>query len=171
MKRTPSGTPVGTDDPLEAVERCDWVTGDGRCRFALDRADADPAFASDRRANDYRCPYVDGRAWSECPHARLRLRSRRCARCGLEDRPIAHDPDATALLHEHHLAYPEADGIEVTVTVCRWCHAKIHRQAARLDDEAEPDPDALAELERRRQLERAETFTPASARGDPTDED
>ncbi len=75
---------------------------------------------------------------------------------------MAHDPSATSLLHDHHVAYPEADDIEVTVRVCRWCHAKIHRQGVRLDDDAEPDPEAVAELERRIRAEREETFTPAS---------
>ncbi|MFW6153569.1 MAG: DUF7097 family protein, partial [Halobacteriota archaeon] len=95
MKRTPSGTPVGADDPLEVVERCDWVTGEGRCRFALERAEVDPTFARERREDDYRCPFAEERAWDACEHARVRARSRRCARCGLEDRPLAHDPSAT----------------------------------------------------------------------------
>lgn len=165
MKRTPKGTPVGVDDPLDLIDRCDWVTSEGRCRFALEHPEHDPTFTSERARDGYRCPYVpEDRAWTACEHARVRDRSRRCVRCDLEDRPLAHDPTATSLLHEHHVSYPEADGMEVTVTVCRWCHAKIHKQGARIDDETSPDPEAVAEVERRKRIEREETFTPASKR-------
>lgn len=167
MKRTPLGTPVGVDDPLEAVDRCDWVTAEGRCRFARDRPEADPTFTAARRREDYRCPYAgDDRGWEDCRHFRSRGRSRACVRCGLAERPMAHDPDARPLLHEHHLAYGDEDEPEVTVTVCRWCHAKIHRGTATIDDDADPDPDAVAAFERRRDRERAEAFRPASERRD-----
>lgn len=79
---------------------------------------------------------------------------------------MAQDPDERPLLHEHHLSYEDDGDPEVTVTVCRWCHAKIHRQNASLDDDVDPDPEAIAEYERRRDRERAETFRPASERRD-----
>jgi len=59
MERTPSGTPVGVNDPYAHVERCDHLTDDGRCRFAAEHAGHDPEFARQRRAEDLRCPVVD----------------------------------------------------------------------------------------------------------------
>ncbi|MFP4591626.1 MAG: hypothetical protein ACLFM8_09220 [Halobacteriales archaeon] len=165
MKRTPRGTPVGVDDPLEVVERCDWVTGDGRCRFAIEHAERNPLFAERRRRDDYRCPYADQDAvWADCEHFRSRDGRRRCTRCGLPARPIAHDPDARPLLEEHHVAYGEGGDGEVTVVLCRWCHARVHAGEARVDEDAEPATEALAALERRRDRERAETFRPAADR-------
>ncbi|ERH02326.1 MAG: hypothetical protein J07HN6_01894, partial [Halonotius sp. J07HN6] len=55
MKETPDGTPVGVDDPYEVAGLCDNLTDDGRCRFALDHAGVDPAFADERAADDYAC--------------------------------------------------------------------------------------------------------------------
>lgn len=163
MKRTPTGTPVGVDDPLDAVDRCDWVTRDGRCRLAFERPEVDPAFAERRRADDYRCPFVpEDVPWVECTHFTSRSRDRRCVRCGLEERRLLLDPDERPLLQEHHLAYGDDDGAEVTVMVCRWCHAKIHRQGARIDDDAVPDRRAVAERERRKDRERGTSFRPAS---------
>ena len=46
---------------------------------------------------------------------------------------------------------------EITVALCRWCHAKVHRSIARIDDDASPDPEAIAEREGRRTREREET--------------
>lgn len=167
MKRTPLGTPVGVDDPLDVVERCDWVTQDGRCRFVIERPDADPRLASELAADDYRCPFVsEDREWADCDAFVSRDHGRRCIRCGLEERPIAHDPSARPLLESHHVAYPEADGTEITVTLCRWCHAKVHAGDARVDDDADPDPSATAELDRRRRREQEESFTTAADRRD-----
>lgn len=172
MKRTPDGTPVGVDDPLDVVDRCDWITQDGRCRLAITRPERDPDFAARRRREDYRCPYVDGDTpWAACDHFRSRDHGRRCVRCGLDARPNALDADARPLLEEHHLTYEAADGVEITVTVCRWCHAKIHAGDARLDDDAQPDRAALAERERRRRREREESFTTAAERRDGDDRD
>lgn len=157
MKRTPRGTPVGVEDPLEVVDRCDWVTGDGRCRFALERADRDPGFAASRREEGYRCPYAqEGADWTACDHFRSRQTGRRCARCGLWARPLAHDPDRRPLLEEHHVSYGDEDVGEVTLVLCRWCHAKVHAGDARVDDDADPDPAALQAFANRRDRERAE---------------
>ncbi|MGB9986535.1 DUF7097 family protein [Salarchaeum japonicum] len=41
-------------------------------------------------------------------------------------------------------------GHEVTVTLCRWCHAKVHGSWAAIGDDASPDPEALAAREGRR---------------------
>lgn len=166
MKRTPRGTPVGVDDPLSIVDRCDWVTQDGRCRLAIERPDAVPRLTSERRADDYRCPHVAERDWADCPGFASRDGGRRCVRCGLEARPLAHDAEARALLEEHHVSYPEIDGIEITVTLCRWCHAKVHAGDARVDDAAEPDPAAREEVARRRAIEREESFSTAADRRD-----
>lgn len=45
---------------------------------------------------------------------------------------------------------------EITVSLCRWCHAKIHNSIARVDDGVNPDPKALAAREGRRSKEQAE---------------
>jgi hypothetical protein len=45
---------------------------------------------------------------------------------------------------------------EITVALCRWCHAKVHGSWARIDDDAAPDPEALAAREGRRSREQAE---------------
>ena len=70
---------------------------------------------------------------------------------------MAHDRDRP-LLEEHHLAYPDERslGHEITVRLCRWCHAKVHGSWARITDDAGPDPEALAAREGRRDRELAE---------------
>lgn len=155
MKETPSGTPVGVDDPYEHVERCDHVTGDGRCRLAFERPEKDPEFARQRRSESFSCPVVEGDwEWKDCPHFRSREHERKCLRCGLEEKPTFGE---RPLLEEHHLSYPEGEtDHEITVPLCRWCHAKIHRSGARIDDEVEPDPRAIAEREKRTESERKE---------------
>lgn len=162
MEKTPKGTSVGVDDPYGVVERCDHVTDDGRCRFAVDHAQHDPEFAHERKVDGLRCPAADPEGdwgWADCPHFRARQRSRECVRCGLEERRLAHE-DERPLLEEHHLEYRDDDrkdlAHEVTVYLCRWCHAKIHDSWARIDDDVSPDPEAIAEAEGRRSREHAE---------------
>jgi hypothetical protein len=201
MEKTPSGTSVGVDDPYAFAGRCDFLTGDGRCRFAVERAASDPVFARERRQEGYACPIVvtDGsdpvgrgsegdrssgrhgveesergvgeHCWQECPHYRSRTRGRRCVRCGLEERRTT-DPGERPLLDEHHLSYAgSAAGTtshEITVSLCRWCHAKVHDSWARLADDVGPDPEAIAAREGRRSRELAETAfeTAAKRQGD-----
>ncbi|MUV86449.1 hypothetical protein GJ631_07670 [Natronomonas sp. CBA1123] len=162
MEKTPKGTSVGVDDPYAVVERCDFLTDDGRCRYAAEHGHNDPEFARERHEDDLRCPAADPDGdwgWGDCPHFRARQRSRECLRCGLEERRLAHD-DERPLLEEHHLEYREDDrkdaAHEITVFLCRWCHAKIHDSWARIDDDASPDPEAIAEAEGRRSKEQAE---------------
>ena len=78
---------------------------------------------------------------------------------------MAHDGDRP-LLEEHHLAYPEGSTPhEITVYLCRWCHAKVHRSWARITDDVGPDPEAIAEKEERRSRELDELeFRAASER-------
>ncbi|MDX1744922.1 MAG: hypothetical protein R3324_03195 [Halobacteriales archaeon] len=159
MERTPKGTPVGVDDPYAHAGACDHVTGEGTCRFAFDRPQQDPTFARERRAAEYACPVAEGAwEWSDCPHYRCRATGDLCRRCGIEERRMAHDGDRP-LLEEHHLAYPDdrSLGHEITVLLCRWCHAKVHGSWARITDDAAPDPEALAALEGRRSRELEET--------------
>ncbi|MFW6376705.1 MAG: DUF7097 family protein [archaeon] len=161
MEKTLEGTSVGVEDPYEHVGVCDHLTEDGTCRFAFDRFEADPAFARDRRADDYACPIADPdgswETWRECPHFRSTATDRECARCGLEEKRMAHGPDRP-LLEEHHLSY--ADGSEssheLTVYLCRWCHARVHNSWAKITDDTSPDPEAIAALEERRGRERDE---------------
>ena len=113
--------------------------------------------------------------WTDCPHFRCRNHDRECVRCGLEVRRMAHT-DERPLLEEHHLSYDEGreesnsahgdsasqptrdsgeaePSHEITVFLCRWCHAKVHNSWARIDDDASPDPEAIAEHEGRRSRE------------------
>jgi hypothetical protein len=187
VRETPTGTPVGVDDPYEHADVCDHLTDDGRCRFALERAGDDPSFAAERRAAGYECVAADDeREFRDCPHYRSTTDGRECVRCGLEAVRIAHD-DSRPLLEEHHLSYgsngaPDRSGDsadadtdadadepahEITVSLCRWCHAKIHRSFARIDDDAEPDPEAFAAREKRRSMEQSEfEFSTARERRD-----
>ena len=167
MERTPEGSPVGVDDPYEIAGRCDHLTDDGRCRYALDHAGNDPEFAAARRRNDYACHVGEDGRWRACPHYRSTTIGGECRRCGIVEVRMAHD-DSRPLLEEHHLQYGDAgrnddhaDGgdagsHEITVSLCRWCHAKIHNSFARVDDDAAPDPEAIAERETRRAAEQQE---------------
>jgi hypothetical protein len=173
MEETPEGTPVGVDDPYAFAGICDHLTDDGRCRFALERAGDDPDFAARRRVDDYRCHVGADGDWRACPHYRSTTDGRACRRCGLEERRIAHD-DARPLIEEHHLSYGgSADGRrdaggesgedgeddpahEITVALCRWCHAKVHGSFVRIDDDASPDAEAIAAREERRGREQSE---------------
>ncbi|MFB6253323.1 MAG: hypothetical protein ABEI06_01790 [Halobacteriaceae archaeon] len=167
MEKTPSGTSVGVDDPYEYVGVCDHLTDDGRCRYAFDYYQNDPEFATERQKNDFACPVIKGDwEWSDCPHFRSRATNRECFRCGLTERRDAHS-DARPLLEEHHLSYSDPKDMkhEITVYLCRWCHGKVHKSWARLSDDVNPDPEALAELESRRSQEQAElTFETAAER-------
>ncbi|MFC6787303.1 hypothetical protein ACFQFH_15955 [Halobaculum halobium] len=183
MERTPDGSPVGVDNPYEFAGRCDHLTSDGRCRFALERAGDDPDFAAGRRRADYACvAAAEDADWRDCPHYRSTTDAKECVRCGLEEVRIAHD-ERRPLVEEHHLSYGGgasiADGArepgdgepdrspshEITVGLCRWCHTKVHRSFARVDDDASPDPEAVAERESRRSDELGELgFSSASER-------
>lgn len=163
METTPSGTSVGVDDPYEYAERCDHLTDDGRCRFAVEHGDHDPAFTRERERDDLRCPVgADEWDWCDCPHFRARNRSQACVRCGLDGIRMAHT-DERPLLETHHLSYAkkadhadEEPPHEITVTLCRWCHASVHNSWARIDDDASPDPEAIAARESRRAREQDE---------------
>jgi len=123
--------------------------------------------------------------WADCPHFRCRNRNRECARCGLEKQRMAHD-DERPLLEEHHLSYADGSDVdesdvdgsdgdseprhEITVYLCRWCHAKVHDSWARVDDDASPDPAAIAEREGRRSREQDELAFESAAERFDTDE-
>ena len=172
MEKTPEGTSVGVDDPYEHAGVCDHLTDDGRCRFAFEHPEQDEAFARERRADDFACPVVDPESdweWVDCPHFRSRNRDRECIRCGLEERRMAHS-DERPLLEEHHLSYAQGGETlshEITVYLCRWCHAKVHKSWARVTDDVAPDPEAIAEKENRRSREQSELgFESAAERYD-----
>ncbi|UPV72927.1 hypothetical protein M0R89_10245 [Halorussus limi] len=195
MKETPTGTPVGVDDPYDHAGVCDHLTDEGKCRFAFENPEQDPEFARERRRDDLRCPAVDPDSealcaskrssgersdprdgdwnWEDCPHYRCRNRNRECVRCGLGERRMAHS-DERPLLEEHHLSYAgegETLSHEITVFLCRWCHAKVHKSWARIDDDVNPDPEAIAEKEGRRSREQSEAgFESAAERFDLDDE-
>ncbi len=172
MKKTPAGTSVGVADPYELVERCDYLTDDGRCRYAIEYGEHDPEFVRERRTDEFHCPVVTDEGpewhWKDCPHFRARNRSRECVRCGLDERRVAH-LEKRPLLEEHHLSYADdsekTTSHEITVFLCRWCHAKIHTSWARIDDDANPDTEALAAREGRRTREQEEfDFSSAAER-------
>lgn len=138
---------------------------------AVEYGDHDPDFAAERRAEEFQCPVAgdpdeEGPTgpweWADCPHFRCRLHDRECVRCGLTEERMAHD-DERPLLEEHHLSYAESSdrgsggtSHEITVYLCRWCHAKVHDSWARIDDDVNPDPEAVAERETRRARQQAE---------------
>jgi hypothetical protein len=162
MAETPEGRPVGVEDPYEHAGPCDFLADDGRCRYAAEHAERDPAFARERREDGLQClalPESDGESdpeWRACPQFRSTTDGRVCVRCGLEERRDAHS-DARPLVEEHHLSYREgALSDEITVALCRWCHAKVHTSWATLEDDAGPDPEALAAAEARRSAELSE---------------
>jgi len=169
MKKTPTGTAVGVDDPYDHAGICDHATSDGRCRFAFDSPGQDPEFSSARRAEDFQCPVAEETwEWADCPHFRFTATNRECARCGLTEHRDAHD-GGRPLLEEHHLAYADVRdlGHEITVYLCRWCHAKVHTSWARVADDVNPDPEALAAREDRRSRELSElSFDSAADRYD-----
>lgn len=172
MEKTPAGSSVGVDDPYAFAGRCDHLTGDGRCRYALEYAEHDPSFAADRRVDEFRCPAADPEGpweWDDCPHYRCRSTARECVRCGLTEYLDAHSAERP-LLEEHHLSYADSETLshEITVMLCRWCHSKVHDSWARITDDAAPDPAALAAKEGRRSREHAElSFESAADRYDP----
>lgn len=199
MEKTPRGTGVGVDDPYAHVDVCDHLTSEGTCRYAFEHPQHDPEFARDRREDEFACPVVADVGpdwdWRDCPHFRSTTEGRECARCGLEERRMAHDTERP-LIEEHHLSYADAaarraaeatdsggdetdeennDGLshEITVALCRWCHSKVHDSWARITDDASPSAEALATAEERRSREQAELgFESASDRfGVPSERD
>lgn len=177
MERTPEGTPVGVDDPYEHAGVCDHLTDDGRCRFAVEHPELDREFTRERREADpaFACPAAnpdEDWQWRDCPHFRSRAGDGECVRCGLEEVRMAHE-DARPLLEEHHLSYPSGDGSlahEITVDLCRWCHATVHKSWGRITDDVAPDPEAVAAREQRRGREQAEAaFETAAERFDHGD--
>jgi hypothetical protein len=59
MEKAPGGSSVGVDDPYVHVERCDHVTDEGKCRWAVEQGHYDPEFADARSAEGFRCPAAD----------------------------------------------------------------------------------------------------------------
>jgi hypothetical protein len=162
METTPTGTSVGVDDPYEVVDRCDFLTSDGRCRYAAEHGHHDPEFARRRHADELRCPAADPAGewgWKDCPKFRATTTAKTCQRCGLEERRLMNE-HTHPLLEEHHLEYADDSrkelSHEITVSLCRWCHAKVHGSWAKIDDDASPDPEAIAVSEGRRSKERSE---------------
>jgi len=170
MEKTDAGTTVGVDEPYDHVDRCDHLTDEGRCRFAVEHGERDPEFADARSRAEFRCPVAGATdeegltgpwEWIDCPYFRCRNRDRECARCGLDELRMAHDKQRP-LLEEHHLSYAdggddgETPAHEITVYLCRWCHAKVHDSWAAIGDDANPDPEAIAEREQRRSRQQAE---------------
>jgi hypothetical protein len=156
------------DDPYRHGGPCDHVTSEGKCRFPLDAPGQDRQFATTRREADFACLVGEDGAWKDCPHYRDTSQDEACARCGLEERRQAHE-DSRPLLEEHHLVYPDERSVahELTVTLCRWCHAAVHSSWARIDDDVNPDPEALAAAESRHSAEQSEmAFETAADRRD-----
>lgn len=182
MEKTDAGTSVGVDDPYRFVDRCDHLTDEGKCRFAVEQGERDPEFARARREEEYQCPVAgdtdeDGLSgeweWEDCPQFRARNRDHECVRCGLEEQRMAHDNERP-LLEEHHLSYASGSNQgsgetthEITVSLCRWCHANVHDSWARIDDDVSPDPEAIAQQEARRAKQQEElAFESAAKRYD-----
>ncbi|MFB6162551.1 MAG: hypothetical protein ABEJ86_03800 [Halococcoides sp.] len=168
MARTPDA--IGVEDPYAHVQRCDHLTDDGRCRLAATAPDVDAAFTRRLRERDFRCPFGDPATeltWRDCPELRRRERSTTCARCGLEERRDGLG-EQRPLLEAHHLVYPDGDGPdhEITVTLCRWCHATVHDSWGAIEDDVAPDPEAIAEREHRIAREASEADFETAAERD-----
>ena len=149
---------------------------------SIEQSDPEDSFFQQLRDREYRCPVAgepneEGLTgpweWTDCPHFRCRTHDRECVRCGLEEVRLAHD-DERPLLEEHHLSYAAGSSAgegqpnhEITVYLCRWCHSKVHDSWARIDDAANPAPEAIAEREGRRSREQNELgFESAAERYD-----
>ncbi|TQR22270.1 hypothetical protein C9J85_08730 [Haloferax sp. wsp5] len=182
MEKAPGGTSVGVDDPYDHVKRCDFVTSEGKCRWAREHGRHDPEFANARSADDFRCPAAiapddadaERLGLPDCPHYASTTSGRECVRCGLEEVRMAHDSTARPLLEAHHLSYGATAATtpshEITVALCRWCHTKVHKSFARIDDDANPDPEAIAQREQRRSKEQSELgFESAADRYDDSE--
>ncbi|MFB6199037.1 MAG: hypothetical protein ABEI52_12350, partial [Halobacteriaceae archaeon] len=111
----------------------------------------DPGFSQDRQEDGFQCPVARGEwAWQDCSKFKSTSSAKVCRRCGLEEYRVAHD-ESRPLLEEHHLSYPDEGAPHlITVTLCRWCHSKVHNSFARIDDDASPDPEAMSAIEFRR---------------------
>ncbi len=168
MERAKGGTPVGIDDPWAYVDRCDYLTDDGRCRAAITGEMGDGLTLATLRRQGYACPVIDDDwGYADCCTFRCTTDSDTCERCGLAERRDGISGDRRPLIEEHHLAYADAGPTshEITVALCRWCHAKVHQSWGRIDDDVSPDPAAIAEREQRRSREHAELgFTTAMER-------
>ena len=168
MEQTPNGTAVGVDDPYAHVNRCDHLTDTGKCRLALARVAHSPWISEEERAEEVACVVGPDGCWANCPQFRSLSTASTCRRCGLSEHLHAHREDQRPLLEEHHLSYAddgESTSHEITVMLCRWCHAKVHTGWARITDDVNPDPEAIAEREHRRGQELAEaTFQTAAER-------
>lgn len=118
--------------------------------------------------------------WRDCPHYRSRAHGHECVRCGLRERRVVGNE--RPLLDEHHLSYADSPAAvsenrsekgrdesrmndeneseashEITVLLCRWCHAKVHGSWARIDDDASPTTEAIAAREGRLTREHTES--------------
>jgi len=125
--------------------------------------------------------------WRDCSHYRSRTRGHECVRCGLEERRIVGSE--RPLLDEHHLSYADSSSPvdesrpeeringsgteaearsepshEITVSLCRWCHAKVHDSWARIDDDASPATEAIAAREGRLTREHTESAFETAAK-------
>ena len=167
MKLTPRGTPVGVENPYEYVSKCDHLTGSGMCRLMFEDGHIDLTFREMLQKNEFNCPVVSGEwEWKDCPKFRFRTNGKVCARCGLEEHLNSHD-NSRPLLEKHHLSYAEPEGgkipdredmsHEITITLCRWCHAKVHKAGVRIDDCVEPDLKAIKMAYGRKKIEDEET--------------
>ena len=163
MKMTPKGTPVGVEDPYAYVDKCDHLTGEGFCRLALQNSNVEETFQMELEGRRYNCPVVEDKwGWENCPYFRFRSMENRCSRCGLEEKINAHD-SSRPLLERHHLSYRKAAmgkgrvSHEITVMLCRWCHAKVHKLGAIISENAAPDRKALELLWKRKNAEMKET--------------
>lgn len=163
---------VGVENPYEHAGVCDHLTDDGRCRLSHTPGSIDSELSITLHERDGACIVAaEESTFADCPEYRATDSAKECRRCGLAELRMGVDADARPLIEEHHLAYPDEDtGHEITVGLCRWCHAKVHDSWARIDDDVSPPTAAIAEKESRRAREQSEAaFETAAERFDRTE--
>ncbi|OYR54559.1 DUF7097 family protein [Halorubrum halodurans] len=173
---------AGACDHLTDDGRCRFAltrAGDDPAFAAARRAD-DHACHVGPDAEWRACPHyrstTDGRECARCGLAEVRL-AHEDARPLVEEHHLSYGdaddvgraaadvtaaddlgPDAAAPRDDAGDAdRDDAGPHEITVALCRWCHAKVHTGVARVDDDASPDPEAIAAREGRRTREREES--------------
>lgn len=153
-----SETYVGVEDPFGYIDSCDYITQKGRCLFAFKKFGEDIEFSKDRKSEDFICPVFEDRwNWSDCPHFKSLNYDDQCRRCGLEEIRISNE---YPLIEQHHILYPDKEKgqtHEITLPLCRWCHARIHNSEASIGDDVDPPRKALEIKEKRLKKQKQET--------------
>ncbi len=151
-------TYVGVDDPYKYIDSCDYITQRGKCLFSFKNFSEDIEFSKNREFENFMCPVFEDRwSWSDCPHFKSLNYDDKCRRCGLKEIRMS---DQHPLIEKHHVLYPDkqkGNTHEITLPLCRWCHARIHNSGASIDDKVDPPDEAVEIKEKRLKRQKQET--------------